>query len=360
MSVSAVRFCGAVVASAVSLFAFATAVLAQSDSAVQPQPAIQARLADQSLLLDVTEYNGNYIAVGERGHVLLSNDGQSWQQAESVPVSATLTRVTSFDRRLWAVGHDTTIISSMDGGNSWNLQHFDPSAQEPLLDILFLNANQGIAVGAYGRIMRTADGGSTWSEGYIGDLMTSEAIDWGDVAAQDSADADEFADDQNAGDLFELLDKGCYEMLECHLNEIMQVDERRLLIAAERGYGYRSEDAGETWESFRFPYSGSMFGLVPKGGCIVAFGLRGHIQRSCNFADSWEILVTDGEESLLGGTVGGDGEIILVGSGATRISIDLNLNIDRTFDRLGSDYAAVLQTNSGHLILVGEDGVRYE
>ena len=359
MQLTASQCCGAFVASVFSLVLFSLSAVAQDDEALQPQPAIQAKLADQSLLLDVIRYNGSYVAVGERGHVLLSDDGQIWRQAERVPVSSNLTRVTSFDRRLWAVGHDAAIISSMDGGNTWFIQHYDPAAEEPLLDILFTNASRGFAIGAYGRIMTTEDGGNNWTANYIGDLVTSEAIDWADVARLEGEEIDPEAD-QNLGDLFALLDRGCYEMLECHLNEIMQVDDQRLLIAAERGYGYRSTDAGQTWESFRFPYQGSMFGLVPKGGCVVAFGLRGHIQRSCNFGDSWEQLITDGEESLMGGTVGRNGEIILVGAGATRITIDTNLNIDRTFDRLGSDYAAVLQTDSGRLILVGEDGVRYE
>ena len=348
MQMTAAQFCGALVASLVSLILTSFPAIAQQDSIIEPRPAIQARLADQSLLLDVIQYNGSYIAVGERGHVLISGDGETWRQAEKVPVNSTLTRITSVDRRIWAVGHDSTIISSMDGGNTWFVQHYDAGSGEPLLDVLFLNANTGFAIGAYGRIMSTEDGGATWTTEYIGDLMVSEAIDWDTIALDQGLES------------VDQLDRGCYEAIECHLNEIMQVDEQRLMIAAERGYGFRTEDAGLTWESFRFPYSGSMFGLVPKGECIIAFGLRGHIQRSCDFGSSWQILDNDAEQTLMGGTVGRNGDVILVGSGATRISIDQNLNIINSLDRLGSDYAAVLETSSGNLILVGEDGVRYE
>jgi photosystem II stability/assembly factor-like uncharacterized protein len=58
-------------------------------------------------ILDVVQAGQRYIAVGERGHVLISRDGIEWEQAEFVPVQATLTRVDFAGGRLWAVGHDT-------------------------------------------------------------------------------------------------------------------------------------------------------------------------------------------------------------------------------------------------------------
>ena len=73
---------------------------------------------------------------------------------------------------------------------------------------------------------------------------------------------------------------GCYEFGECHLNAIIEVDDDRLMIAAERGYGFRSTDDGNTWEAFRFPYTGSMFGLLQQQDCLLAFGLRGTSRRA--------------------------------------------------------------------------------
>ena len=51
-----------------------------------------------------------------------------------------------------------------DAGETWFIQHFEPEAQEPLLDVLFLNPNQGFAVGAYGRFMTTKMAGSTGNQ----------------------------------------------------------------------------------------------------------------------------------------------------------------------------------------------------
>ena len=223
--------------------------LSAQEGSIEPQPAIQAPLADQSLMLDVIRHDDGFVAVGSRGHVLLSEDGLQWRQAGAVPVQATLTRVTQFGRRLWAVGHDATIISSTDAGETWFIQHFEPEAQEPLLDVLFLNPNEGFAIGAYGRFMTTSDGGINWESSRLTDRVTSEAIDWASLAsAQGDIETmpDEFQDGEDV-DPREDANLGCYEFGECHLNAIIQVDSDRLVIAAERGYGFRSTDEGETW-----------------------------------------------------------------------------------------------------------------
>lgn len=358
------------------LAAFFLSMLSGPAISAQPQPAIVAPLAEQSLLLDVIAYNGSgFVAVGERGHILLSADGRQWRQSANVPVRSTLTRVTDFGRRLWAVGHDAVILSSMDGGETWFRQHFDPegddldpTAQGPLLDILFVNPNKGFAVGAYGRFMTTEDGGINWTVERLAERVTAEAIDWAAMAREqdgfDDLGGDDYgSDDEEYGsdeDELAYLDRGCYESNECHLNAILELDNDRLMIAAERGYGFRSRDRGNTWEAFRFPYPGSMFGLVEQGNCVLAFGLRGHVQKSCDFGNRWEELAPEGEQTLLGGHVTEDGRVVLVGSGASRVTIEPDGSVSRTADRLGSDYSEVVVVEGDGLILVGENGVRHE
>ena len=153
---------------------------------------------------------------------------------------------------------------------------------------------------------------------------------------------------------------GCYEFGECHLNAIIQVDSDRLMIAAERGYGFRSVDQGETWEAFRFPYTGSMFGLLEQQDCLLAFGLRGHIQKSCDFGDTWDEIPVDSQQTLMGGKIAEDGSAILVGAGATKMRLYPDGSIERDADQLGSDYAALALAEDDGLVIVGEDGVSYE
>src|SRR5690554_3559815 len=200
----------------------ATVAAAAAQQDIKPQAAERAPLADKSLILDVIQAGERYIAVGERGHVLISGNGREWEQAESVPVRATLTRAAFAGGRLWAVGHDTTIIFSSDMGQTWSLQFFEPDWEQPLLDVHFFDARRGLATGAYGLIMHTEDGGTTWQAVELADVVTSEAIDWGEaaeVAYQLSAAVDDDEAPDGPGNDFydasEDFDRGCYEFLEC-------------------------------------------------------------------------------------------------------------------------------------------------
>src|SRR5512139_2515190 len=125
--------------------------------------AMKARLAPQSLLLDVAARDGLLVADGERGHVLVSRDaGVSWTQAD-VPTRSLLTGVFMQDGKLgWAVGHDEVVIRTHDGGMTWERVNFAPEKEKPLLDVWFADARRGLAVGAYGGLLATGDGGTTW------------------------------------------------------------------------------------------------------------------------------------------------------------------------------------------------------
>ncbi len=354
-------------------------LLAEDTDEYQARPAFHAPLASKSLTLDVVRAGQRYVAVGERGHVLLSSNGRDWEQAEFVPVQATLTRVDFAGGRLLAVGHDSTIIHSRDMGRTWSIQHFEPEWEQPLLDVHFFNANEGIAIGAYGLFMRTENAGHDWEVLDMADLVTSEAIDWEEAAEaaeeyEDESDEDPYndfdddpfngyEDDEDAYYDADLdFDRGCYEFMECHLNAFLELNNGRQMIAAERGYGFRSTDSGETWEAFRFPYPGSMFGLLHLGdGGILAFGLRGNVQLSTDFGDSWEVLDTGLESTLKGGTVLGRGQFLMVGNGAARLRYDHTTgSLSLSEDRLGSSFVSALKAEDGTIILAGEDGLSYE
>lgn len=348
-----------------------------------PRPADRVPLALQSLVLDIVRTPRNWVAVGERGHVLLSSDGVEWEQAQFVPVQANLTRVTYTDGLLWAVGHDSTILHSYDYGQTWVLQNFEPSWEKPLLDVHFFDRQSGIAVGAFGLFMRTADGGHNWQALNMADLVTGEMIDWeaaaevarqgSGAAAAEGLDEDWGDDDLGAGEDWleddEWLDddemefdQGCYQFMECHLNAFVDLGNGRQMIAAERGYGFRSVDGGQTWEAFMFPYHGSMFGLLANAeGQVVAFGLRGFVQISDNFGEDWEVLDFGLRSTLKGGILLDERRALLVGSGSTRLTLDIDQRqADVEQDRLGRDLVAVAQGSAGRILLGGAGGLSHE
>ena len=289
--------------------------------------AVDSARASHSLLIDVAHAGARLVVVGERGHILYSNDqGKTWSQAK-VPSRQLLTSLFFVDElHGWAVGHDAQILSSNDGGETWSKQFEDLNREAPLLDVWFKDAQNGFAVGAYGQFLATHDGGQHWKD-------ASARID---------------NEDQN------------------HLNAIGAVKNAGLFIVGEQGSLFRSSDEGETWERSRSPYEGSLFGLVgtAEPRTLLVYGLRGNLFRSTDFGDSWQkIELNDGrstlEYSLSGASLLSDGSVMVVGSGGSVLrSIDggQSFSIFKRPDRIS--LSAVTDGGNGTLILAGQGGVR--
>jgi len=288
---------------------------AESDGAY----SIPAELAIHSLLTDAAQVGSLMVVVGERGHILSSRDnGLTWRQAR-VPTRVLLTGVHMFDEQLgWAVGLDATIVRTLDGGLTWQLQYSDPDNQEPLLDVWFKDDKTGLALGAYGLFLTTQDGGEQWQP-------------------QRLSEDDDF-----------------------HLNKMLALESGQWLIAAEAGMIYRSGDQAETWEALDSPYHGSFFGGLALGGSRTwLFGLRGHAFYSDDAGDSWtivetgtQVMLTSALKSQAGDCyLGGLGGVLLINKGCD----GQDFEIQQFEGRKG--ISALLESN-GVILLVGEAGIQ--
>lgn len=313
----------------------ATALISGAGRAAPPpvETSSMARLAARSLLLDLARTDERLVAVGDRGHVLLSDDGGgSWRQVEGVPTRAMLTGVCFAGSEGYAVGHDEVILVSRDRGASWTRAHDAPESQQPLLDVWCGEGGHGIAVGAYGSFYVTEDGGRSWS---------GRRFEPSPLPAAAPVDPDEVPPDY-------------------HLNRIVAAGGGRLYIGAEAGRLYRSDDAGATWRTLPSPYEGSFYGLLPLGDPdrLLAFGLRGHLFRSDDGGQRWQRLETGTVAMLTDGTQLADGRIVIVGLSGTVLSSDDGRRFRLLQQRDRRGLAAVLGVGSASLVVVGEGGVR--
>ena len=280
--------------------------------------------ASRSLLLDAVRTNAGYFAVGERGHVLMSDDGTQWRQA-AVPTRATLTTIASADGILWAAGHDGVIVHSTDGGQTWTRRRaapwsydiVDPSEGVPVMDLLFTDARNGIAIGAYSLMLVTSDGGITWTSRTVSSAAPVAEVEPEPEPAAEGDDAAAEGDDWTFSDDDLALDAES----DPHLNAIARAGSGALVIAGERGTFLRSRDGGETWTSKRLPYEGSMFGVLSwQDDHILVFGLRGNVYESRDLGDSWTRVETGITTSLMGGYALENGGAVLVGANGAILS----------------------------------------
>jgi photosystem II stability/assembly factor-like uncharacterized protein len=289
---------------------------AQDEGALEH--SIQAPLAARSLQLDAVAVDGALVAVGHRGHILISSDGgETWQQAD-VPTRATLTGVDFHDRNLgWVVGHDSVILRTKDGGVTWERVHWAPEDEAPFFDVWFSDAENGIAIGAYGSYYTTSDGGTTWNFEPIGET------DW-------------------------------------HLHQIARASDGRLYMAGEAGTAFRSDDGGATWTELLTPYQGSFFGVLPlEDDVVLLFGLRGHLFRSEDAGESWLEIETGTVAMLTDGIRLDDGNIVITGlGGIVLVSSDGGRTFELREQSSRRGIQTVVQASDDSLLLVGEFGVR--
>ncbi len=297
------------------------------DQAVVP-PGGQAAASGVPVraVLSIDRQGQRVLSVGSRGVILLSEDGAvTWRQVKS-PVSTDLVSVRFASPTVaWAVGHDAVALRSDDAGATWQrvldgrsvlrlLREAYPAATHPelareveaamsqsatsdvwpapLLDIRFIDAQRGWAVGAFGLMLHTADGGKTWAPWL------------------------EHADNEFRNHLYALGG-----------------DARQFYIAGEQGLLLRLSDDGRRFARVETPYKGTFFGVTLVGKHLLAYGLRGNAFVSDDSGSSWHPVKTGVEGNLIAALDTPSG-VLLVSQDGDAVLADLASRSARSLPRL--------------------------
>ncbi len=330
----------------------ATPALAATQSFADPldTPAVRSPLAARALINGLAQAGKRLVAVGQRGHIVYSDDGgKNWSQA-AVPLASDLVAVHFPTPELgWAVGHDGVVLHSVDGGASWSKQldgraaafllneqvSKDPRATDaqradaqrmvqqgpdkPFLDVWFEDRNNGYVVGAFNLIFHTADGGRTWQS-------------WADRTDNPSA---------------------------FHLNAIRAVG-GDLYIVGEQGLVLRLNREQGRFQAQATPYRGTYFGLAGQGDALLVYGLRGNAYRSTDRGASWNKVETGLQVGLTASALAPDGRLLLVSqAGQVLVSADAGATFARLPTPPGGPVSAALAAD-GQLVLGGVRGLRQQ
>lgn len=290
-------------------------------------PARVRPLAAKGALLDIALAGPRLVAVGERGHVLLSDDGgKAWRQAKAVPTRTTLTAVhAGNDKLLWACGHGGVILSSGDAGETWTVVDGKADGPDVLLAIRVQPDGQGLAVGGFGITRATADGGKTWKEATLIDGEAGER----------------------------------------HLNRILVTAAGSWLIPAESGHVLRGTGSPGAlkWEAVKTPYAGSLWSGLQlgggAGGTLVVGGMRGNLVTSRDDGRSWQHVAVPEAGSFTGALALPDGRPLLVGVDGTVVLGDAgaaSFRLQRLDDR--ATLTAVARLPDGRLVAASMAGPR--
>ncbi|MEP6873178.1 MAG: YCF48-related protein [Burkholderiales bacterium] len=305
------------------LLASAVPATAQTPSAPVPVPAQRVAHATQATMLASARAGSRIVAVGDHGVVLLTDDaGQSHRQAKAVPTDVTLTSVSFIDeQRGWAVGHWGVVLHTTDGGETWELQRAETQRDRPLFGVHFFDGQHGVAVGLWSLVLTTQDGGAHW-----------QSIEMPIPAGAKKADL--------------------------NLMGLFPDAEGRLFAPAEKGMVLRSDDQGRHWSYLATGYKGSFWtGVSTPGGQLIVAGLRGSLYRSADDGRTWSRIDTRSKSSITALTIVGS-QVIGVGlEGLVLRSSNggVSFNSDVRGDRLS--LTAISAGPNGQLVVYSRQGV---
>ncbi|MCX2972882.1 hypothetical protein EYC87_04685 [Halieaceae bacterium IMCC8485] len=321
-------------------------------------PASKSELASESLIYTIREFHGRFYATGHRGHILISEDGMNWQQAD-VPVRSSILDIHFPTPELgWAVGHEGIILHSSDGGKSWSKQYdglrygseglvyysdlaeknpdnedfpylveemqfaVDQGADKPLFRVFFHSPSHGHAFGAYGMIMKTEDGGENW------------------IHVLETTENDSFY----------------------HVFDFAPLaGEKRFFLSGEAGLFMIGDVEAKTATLVEtVPWEGSFFAsAASNSGAVVLGGLRGRMFRTEDEGQSWEEVIKPPSSSIVAATKLDDGRLLFAGiAGEILFSVDDGRSFNYLPVSSGNRVYTVEQGPEGSILVGGPAGIQ--
>jgi photosystem II stability/assembly factor-like uncharacterized protein len=270
--------------------------------------AITVKSPSHSPLISITRVAGRLIAVGGHGLIIYSDDsGQNWVQAR-VPVSVTLTAVYFADTRHgWAVGHYGAILMTTDGGAIWTrsatgldvIAQLNEQAQQTLVDTPQTSADalkQKVAAVYQGdgpskpflAVGRCGQGVIAVGHQDMAMFSNDNGKTWQEWTAQFDAVS-------GFHDIYKVLSEG-----------------DSTFLIGENGYLIRSTEGCRNFVAVAGPYNATLFGgLLLKQGGLMVFGLDGGAYYSPDNGNTWQTLAAPDDAVLVAGATLPSGRVLL-------------------------------------------------
>ena len=277
-----------------------------------------------------------------------SDGGSTWINASNL--QTTLYGVASNGRHsFFAVGEYGRIFRSIDGGFSWT-QVSSPSS-EYLTSISFSDSLNGVIAGYGHTILKTTDGGLTWQFIYVpatGELTGIALMNKTGITVGVRGIA--FRSDDGGSNWKELFSTS-------ELRDVYSFDGNTIFTLGYSGVVLRSSDKGNHWKRlFDFPGDGKCVRMLSQN--IVLVGAEaGTIYRSTDTGDSW-VKINTGVSANMWSMSFNDTNLGYVTSGGTLLrTINGGLSWDKLNINDSGNLLDVSFADSLYGLTVGNNGL---
>lgn len=204
------------------------------------------------------------------------------------------------DGVIWAVGRSGKIVRSENGGGTWTRQ---PSATDAnLQSIAAWDSARAMVVGNNATVLLSADSGRSWQP-VIG--LPGEAEGRKLVRVRRAADGRAYAVGEFGLVLSATGFGGAWDSIgkreDIGWNDIA-AREHTLILVGEFGHIRRSTDGGRNWQDVPSPVKSSLLGVAfsADGRLAVAVGLEGVVLLSADDGRNWRAASSGTREHLFG------------------------------------------------------------
>ena len=199
----------------------------------------------------------------------------------------------------WAVGYYGLVAYTEDGGKTWSRQNCD--TQDPLFRVNFVDENNGWIVGKFARIHHTSDGGKSYS--IQESPVEEDFFDVSFVDAQNGWVVGTFGTILHTSDGGKTWERQGEEGVDKIYNTVFFADKNHGWIGGEFATILRTEDGGAHWEETEVPLDTgySIFGMhFSDHNTGVAVGMDGAILVTEDGGATWELINSPVRDHLFG------------------------------------------------------------
>jgi photosystem II stability/assembly factor-like uncharacterized protein len=217
---------------------------------------------------------------------------------------------------IWAAGSGGKIVRSDDGGNTWSSQNTKVSLH--LQDIAAWDAQQAVTVGNQGVVIITRDGGKTWDEvqapksSVANKLVRVKAYSDGSAWAVGEMGAVLVSRDHGASWTRSSKEE------DVGWNDIAFIDPKNGWVVGEFGRMLHTTNGGAMWQPVKGPVQSSLTAVAFRDAANgVAVGMEGMVLTTADGGRSWKEAKKVTKVHLFDVTWTGDSWRVVGGKGVT-------------------------------------------